>query len=96
MKTRTTARSKQFELAGTHYLVITKGSHQDYLVTVYRWNPDKFGFGKWEEVARPVRYLWHLLREVYVIVLVKITGLDENDVLRQIADRRTKETLCLT
>lgn len=96
MARRHTARSKQFELSGAHYLVITEGSHQDYLVTVYRWNPDEFGFGKWEETLKPTRYLWHLLREVYVKTLAKTTGLDEDSVLQQVADRRTKEALCLT
>ena len=88
-------RSKQFEIAGNHYLVITEGSRQDYRATVYRWDPDEFGSGRWEEALRPVHYLWYLLREVYITALAKATGLDEDTVLRQVADRRTKEALCL-
>ncbi len=95
MARRHNTRSKQFELSGNHYLVITEGSRQDYRATVYRWSPDGFGSGRWEEALRSVHYLWYLLREVYVIALAKATGLDEDDVLRQVADRRTKEALCL-
>jgi len=96
MARRRTTRSKQFELAGAHYLVVTEGARQGYQATVYRWSPDKFGSGGWEEALRPVHYLWYLLREVRVTALAKATGLDEDDVLRQVADRRTKEALCLT
>lgn len=96
MARRHNTRLKQFELGGGHYLVVTEGSRQDYLTTVYLWNPDEFGSGRWEEVLRPVHYMWYLLREVYVITLAKATGLDEDTVLRQVADRRTKEALCLT
>ena len=62
---------------------------------IYRWDPDEFGSGRWEEALRPVHYLCYLLREIYVTALAKATGLDENTVLRQVANRRTKEALCL-